>query len=113
MDDALIEHAENQVDNEQRSQYEDRRAFQRRAESLRVTLEAGLERERRVKRFFDCLNIAYGLAERGARREVERYCHRWELALVVDHKRRGLHHRIDQRGYWHLLSARRFDIDAV
>src|ERR1700722_19382228 len=106
MDDALIEHAENQVDNEQRREYENRRALQRRAESLRVTLEAGLERERRGEGVFGRLNIAYRLAERGARREVERDCHRRELALVVDHKRRGLHHRIDQRGYWHLLSAR-------
>ena len=73
-------------------------SFQRRAESLRVTLEAGLERERRVKRFFDRLNIAYRLADRGARCEIERDRHRWELALVVDHERRGLHHRIDQRG---------------
>src|ERR1700730_4890698 len=113
VDQALIEHAEDQVDNEQRREYENRRALQRRAEGLGVALEAGLERQRRVQRFFDRLNIAYRLANRGARCEVERDCHRRELTCVVNHKRRNLYSRIDQRGYRHLLSARRFDIDAV
>jgi hypothetical protein len=42
-----------------------------------------------VKRFFDGLNIAYRLADRDARREVERDCHRRKLTRVVDHKRRN------------------------
>jgi len=60
--------------------------------------KAGLERERRMQLFFNLLNAAHRLADRGARREIERDRHRRELALVIDHERRDLHHRIDQRG---------------
>ncbi len=98
MDQAFVEHAEDEIDDEQRCGYQDRRALQRCAERLGVALKAGLQRERGVQLFFSRLNAAYRLADRGARCEVERDRHRGELALMVDHKRRDLHHRIDQRG---------------
>src|ERR1700731_2620425 len=105
VDEALVEHAENNVDDEERRKDEDRRALQRRAEGLGIALEAGLERQRRVQLFFNLLNIAYRLANRDARRKIERDRHRRELTRVVDHERRDLNRRIDQRGYRHLLAA--------
>ena len=68
--------------------------------------KARLERERRAQLLFDLLDCAYRIANRGARGEIERDRNRGELALMVDHERRDLHHRIDQRGYRHLLPAR-------
>jgi hypothetical protein len=53
--------AEDEVDDEERCGYEDRRARQRRSECLGVALKAGLERERRVQLFFNRLNSAYCL----------------------------------------------------
>src|ERR1700735_3681572 len=106
MDQTLIEHAENEVDDEERSGYQDRRARQRRSERLGVALEAGLERQRRMQFLLYGLNGAYGMTDSGARRQIERDCHRRKLALMVDHQRCDLHHRIDQRGQWYLLPAR-------
>ena len=93
VDQALVEHTEDEVDDEQRRDDEDRCARQRGSERLGVALEAGLERERLAEAAFSIrLNGAYRLADRGARREIERDRHRRELALMVDHERRGLHH---------------------
>ena len=78
----------------------------RRSECLGVALKAGLQRERLAQLFFDLLNGAYRLADRGARREIERDRHRRELALMVDDERRHLHDGVDQRGQRHLLPAR-------
>ena len=68
------------------------------SECLGVALKAGLKRERLAEVFLDLLDGAYRLADRGARQEVERDRHRRELALMVDHERRDLHHGVDQRG---------------
>ena len=106
VDQALVEHAEDEVDDEERRGDEDRRARQRRAERLGVALEAGLQRQRLAQLFFDLLDGADRLADRGARREIERDRHRRELALMVDDERRHLHDAVDQRGQRHLLSAR-------
>src|ERR1700730_14426390 len=52
VDQALVENAEDEVDDEERRGYEDWRARQRRSERLGVPLKAGLERERRGGGFF-------------------------------------------------------------
>ena len=98
VDQALVEHAEDEVDDEQRCGYEDRRARQRRSECLGVALKARLERERLAQLFFNLLDGAYRLTDRGARREIERDRHRRELALMVDDERRHLHDAVDQGG---------------
>src|SRR6202023_3786039 len=98
MDQALVQHAEDEVDDEQRCEDEDRRALQRCSECLGVTLKAGLKRKWGVEIFFNLLDGADRIADRGARREIERDRYRRELALVIDYERRHLHHRIDQRG---------------
>ncbi len=106
VDDALVEHAEDEVDDEERRRYEDRRARQRRSECLGVALKARLERKRRAQLFFSLLDSAYRFADRGTGGEIERDRHRWELALMVDDERRHRHDAVDQRGQRHLLPAR-------
>src|SRR5262249_13665903 len=105
MDDALVEHAEDQVDHKERCKYEDRRALEGSSERLRIALEAGLQRQRRLQVLLNRLYIADRLADSGARGGNERNCHGRELIRMVDYKRRDLHHGVDQSGYRHLLSA--------
>ena len=68
MDRALVEHAEDDVDSDQRGQDQDRRAAQRVLERLRVALEAGGDRARHVKTLRGLLNRGHGLADAGVRR---------------------------------------------
>ena len=106
MDQALIEHAEDQVDDEERRGDQDRRARQRRGEGLRVALKARLQRQRLAELLFDLLDGGDRLTDRRARLEIERDRHRGKLALMVDHERRHLDDAVDQGGQRHLLSAR-------
>jgi hypothetical protein len=73
---------------------------------LGIALEAGLQREWRVQLFFDLLDRAHHLPDRGAGLQIERDRHRRELALMVDDERRDLHDAVDQRGERYLLSGR-------
>jgi hypothetical protein len=50
---------------------QDRRAPQRSPEGLSITLEAGLQRERRAQLFFDLLDGTHHLADCGAWHEIE------------------------------------------
>ncbi len=106
VDHALVEHAEDEIDDEQRRGDEDRHARQRVSECLGVALKARLQRERLAQVFFDLLDGAHRLTDRGAGREVERDRHRGKLTLVVDDERRHRHDAVDQRGQGHLLPAR-------
>ena len=94
MDVALVEHAEDEVDDDQRGQDQQRHGGERLLERLRVALE-GRRRawpacRARASRFW----IALGrLAERDARRQVEADRDRRELALVADRQRRDRRRR--------------------
>ena len=90
VDVALVEHAEHDVDGEERGQDQERLGRQRLAERLRRALEVAVHAGRQA-------DLALGA--RGSRstaspsetpgREVERQRHRRELALVVDRQRRA------------------------
>ena len=97
VDQAFVQHTEYDVDNEKRGDDQNRRARQRGAECLRITLKTGLERQGFSEFFLDLLDRAYCLSDGRARQQIERDCHRRKLTLMVDHKRRDLHHRVDQR----------------
>src|SRR5882672_4144374 len=113
VDHALVEHAEDEVDDEKRRGYEDRRARQGRLEGLGVALKARLEREGFAQLFFNLLDGADRLTDRGAWHQIVGDRHRRELALMVDDQRRYLDDAVNQGGQRHLLPARRFDINAV
>src|SRR5258708_24108166 len=93
MDQALVEHAEDEVDDEQRRDDEDWRALQRCCECLGVALEAGLQRERRGEAFFtnpqDVLTTALHPAPPPARKR--QYPLRTRRALLL-RVRRPQHH---------------------
>src|SRR4051794_25366282 len=103
MDQALIENAEDDVDDKERCGDKDGRTRQCCSERLGIALKTRLQRERLTQRLFSLLDRADRLTDSGAGRKVERDCHRRELALMVDDERGDLHHTIDQSGQWHLL----------
>src|SRR6266404_2274729 len=115
MDVALVQHAEDDVDDDERGRDQIRLAGQRRLEGLGVALEASTERGRHVEpglRLFDRL---YGLTQGDVRRQVEAQGYRGELPLMIDGQERGW--RVcpfRERAQAHLLSGdRRVDVDPV
>jgi len=66
VDHALVEHAEDEVDHEQRCGYQDRRARQGRLEGLGVTLKARLKRERLAQLLFNLPDRTDRLTDRRA-----------------------------------------------
>src|SRR5260370_1439565 len=78
----------------------ERRRAQRGGEGLRRALEGAVEGDRRLELGLYFLNLLHRLAQRHARRQVERYGDGGELALVVDGERgrlvAELRHRADR-----------------
>ena len=90
VDVALVEHAQHDVDHQNGRGDEQRSRGQRGLERLGGTLEGPLQRDRRAQLPLDLLDMIDRLAERIARRDVERQRHRRELALMVDGERLDL-----------------------
>ena len=67
MDVALVEHAEHDVDDEDRGGDQQRRRGQRGLEGLRGALEGALQRDRRMQVALNCLDRVDRLAERDTR----------------------------------------------
>ena len=72
MDVALVEHAEHDVDGDERREDEDRLVGQRAAEGRGGALELGVHAGRHVQVLLRLVDGVDGVAERGAGREVER-----------------------------------------
>jgi len=90
VNEALVQHAENDVDHDKRRADQNRRSRQRSLESLRITLEGSDHRAGHpyvVRRLGDCI---HGLAERNTGSEIERESNSWKLALVCDGERSSL-----------------------
>ena len=66
MDRALVEHAEDEINDDQGGGDQDRRARQRSLEGLGVALKARRQRERLAKLCFDLLDGSHCLADGGA-----------------------------------------------
>src|SRR5262249_54042548 len=92
VDRALIEHAKDDVDRDQRSENQDRRASQRILKRLRAALETRRDRGRQVELFRGLLDRRHRLADRNLWRKIEAQRHGRELALVVERDRR--HRRV-------------------
>src|SRR3546814_18561475 len=84
VDEAFIQDAEHHVDHEDRSGQQQALAFHRILAYLRGALEAGDDGGRQVHVALSGVDDVDGLAERIARRTVERAGHRRQLAPVVD-----------------------------
>ena len=87
MDEALVEHPENDVDDDQRRQDEQRNGSERLLEGLRRALERTLDRGRQVEVRLSLADGGSRLAESGTRRQIEADRHGRELALVADRQR--------------------------
>ena len=110
VNEAFVENAEDDVDDDERRRDEDRLAGQRRDERIGIALEAGRQRGRLAELLLDLVNRSDGVADRYARLQVERQRHRRELALVIDDDRRHLGHIVDQGPHRYLLAVRRVDV---
>ena len=88
VDVALVEHAEHDVDDEDRGGDEQRGRGQRGLEGLRRALERAVQRRRHAQAFALMAWILLDrLPERDAGRQIERQRHRRELPLVADQQR--------------------------
>ncbi len=88
VNEALVQHAEHDVDGDQRGEDQQRFVGERILERGGGALEAGLHAGRHVHLFLHLVNGGDGLAQRSVRRQVERDGDRRELSLVVDGERR-------------------------
>ena len=115
MDVALVENAEDQVDDDERRQDQQRHGAERLLERLRGALEARVEGRRRTEFDHRLLHGVGRLAERHALGEVEADGDRRELALVADRQRPDRHAGpVGERRQRHLVAGgRRFDVDLV
>ena len=89
MDEALVEHAEHDVDRDRRGEDQPRLAGERVCELGGVAGIAAAHRRRHADLALRGGDRGDGVAERGARREVEAERRRRELLLVHDGERRG------------------------
>ncbi len=88
VNEALVEHAEHDVDRHQRGQNQQRLIGERILERGSGALEAGLQAGRHVHLFLHLVDSGNGVAQRGVWRQIERDGDRRKLSLVIDGKRR-------------------------
>ena len=105
VNEAFVEHAEDEVDDQQRGRDQIGRRRQRRLEGLRRALERPGQCRRNAEIGLDLLNRRHRIAERRPSRQIEAHRHRWELALMVDGEICRLRHVDAHEGrHRHLLS---------
>src|SRR5271165_7671220 len=97
MDEALVEHAEYEVHRRDRRREQEQLVGERRLERLRRALEADGEARRQIDLGEPGPDRVNRLAERCARREVERDRGHWELLEMRDLQRRGLDREFGDR----------------
>ena len=112
---ALIEHAQDDIDRQQRRQDQQRHSRQRFLERLRVALEGGLQSCRHAEFALRGVDRLRRLTERDIGREVEADRHRRKLALMADRKRSHGHGRpFGEGGKRHQLAGvRRLQIEQI
>ena len=115
VDEAFIEDAEDDVDDDQRGADQRRLAAQRGLERLRVALEGRDDRGRHADLARRLVDRIDGLAERDAGFQIERDGHRGELALMGNQKRPdAVAVDSDEGGQRHRgAGQRRFHVEAV
>ena len=115
MDEALVEDAEDDVDDDQRRQDQQRYGGQGFLERLSIALEGRRQRGRQAQVALSLLHGLSRLTERHAGREVEADGDRRELRLVTDRQRRDRRRRPFGEGAerHHLAARGRTDVDEV
>jgi len=113
VDVALVEHAEDDVDGDERRQDQERLVRERRAEGLRRPLEAAVDAVRQLQLAERVLDDVDCAAERRPGRRVEGERDDGELPLVVDDERRQRLARARDRGERHAAAVRPREVDVV
>src|SRR5438046_3936667 len=94
MDVTLVENAEHNINRRQRRKDQERLAGQRCLKRLEGPGKAAVDSSRHSHMLLHVPDSFYRITQRNARREVERQCHRRELALMI---------YSDWRGRWLLM----------
>ena len=111
VNEALVEHAENEVDRDQRGQDQDRLIGQRRLEGLGRPLEAPAKRRGEAGLTLGALDRLHGVAQRHAQGQVERQRHGRELPLVAHQQRRRARREAGEGAERHLRAGVGADVD--
>ena len=90
VDKALVEHAQHDVHRDDRRDDQDELVAECRLKRQRRALEDGDHAGRHTDFLLGLLDRVDGLAERGARRQIERHGRRRKLAEMIDLQRRRL-----------------------
>ncbi len=113
MDVALIEHAQHDVDGDERSENEDGFVGQRGLESCGSALEAGVDRGGHADGLFHAIDGRDCISQRTPRRQVEADDGGGELALVADGQLRARLLPVGEHAEWHLRAVARLHIEIV
>ncbi|TWG86307.1 hypothetical protein L602_002100000960 [Cupriavidus gilardii J11] len=113
MDVALVQHAEHDIDRDQRGQDQDRLALQRILEGAGAAGEVGLQRFGGADACHLMADAVGRLRQRYALGEVERDGGRGELALVVDPQRRAGRHDPRKGRQRHAVAGAGDDVDVL
>src|SRR5947209_5628657 len=97
MDQAFIEHAQNDINRDQRRDDQQWLALRRVFESRSRSLEASMEAGRNSQFTLSALHYSSGIAQRHARRKIERDGHSRKEALVV-YLQRGISRLVMSKG---------------
>ncbi len=113
VDVALVEHAQHDVDGDQRGQDQQRLVGQRGLEGGGRALEAGIDAGRHLDALLDCVHRLDRIAQRLARREVEADHRGRELALVPDGQLRAGLLPMGQHAQRNLRAVGRLHVEIV
>src|SRR5215472_4297143 len=112
MDDAFVEHPEDEIDSDERSHDQDRRAAERALESLGVALKTRGDRTREFEVGHGLVDGRHRLADRRIRSEIEAQSDRRKLTLVIDSERRDRWADARELTERRHAAARRFRVNA-
>src|SRR5579871_2639057 len=113
MDEALVEHAQDDVNRNQRQQNQHWLARQRRLEGLRRSLEAAVNRRRHSNVDASLFNRHSGVAQRHTGREIEAQSCGRRLRLVVDRQRDALLLEVGDRAERNHCPGRALDVNIL
>src|SRR6266851_1180530 len=110
---ALIQHTQHNVDDDQRRQNQQRLILQRSLKRPRRSLKLRIHTGRHIQLRLRPVHRIHRIADRLARRQIERDRHSRELALVTDHQRRRLLFEVSKRRQRHLRPIRTLHINVA
>ena len=112
MDEALVEDPQHDVDHHDGEQQQEQQALLARLKCLRRTTEGGADGGRQGLRSRP-LHLPHRVTEGDVGRQVERQCHGWQLAAVIDAERAHVRTGGRDRGERYQCPVLRTDVEEV